>query len=84
MLTLVATLTLTPALLVLLARYRPRSFDGLRGSTSDFWERVGHLVLRRPLLIGTALTLLMAVPQESPAEKAKPEAVAADGDLGHG
>ena len=38
---LAATLTLTPALLVLLARIRPRAFDGLAGAVAGFWERLG-------------------------------------------
>ena len=38
-LTLAATLTLTPALLVLLARLRPRAFAGLTAPSSGFWER---------------------------------------------
>jgi putative drug exporter of the RND superfamily len=49
-LTLAACLTLTPALLVLLARYRPRSFAGLTSPSSGFWDDVGHRVLARPVL----------------------------------
>ncbi len=46
---LVATLTLTPALLVLLARIHPRSFDGLAGTRRVFWDRLGRTVMARPL-----------------------------------
>ena len=46
---LVATLTLTPALLVLLARIRPRSFDGLAGNSRVFWDRLGRAAMARPL-----------------------------------
>ena len=46
---LVATLTLTPALLVLLARIRPRAFDGLAGTSREFWDRLGRAAMARPL-----------------------------------
>ena len=36
-LTLLATLTLTPSLLVLLAKHRPRAFAGLTAPASGFW-----------------------------------------------
>jgi RND superfamily putative drug exporter len=61
-LTLVATLTLTPALLLLLARYYPRAFAGLTEPSSGFWDRVGRRVLARPLTIWLATLALMAVP----------------------
>lgn len=48
-LTLCATLTLTPALLVLLAQHRPRAFAGLTSPPSGFWAEVGHRVLSRPI-----------------------------------
>ncbi len=48
-LALAATLTLTPALLVLLARVHPRSFDGLAGGSREFWERLGRAAMARPL-----------------------------------
>jgi RND superfamily putative drug exporter len=46
---LAATLSLTPALLVLLAQVYPRSFEGLAGGSRDFWERLGRGVMARPL-----------------------------------
>lgn len=58
---LLATLTLTPALLVLLARYRPRSFHGFMTPSSGFWDRVGRAAMARPL--GSwGLTLLAMIP----------------------
>ena len=51
-LSLAATLTLTPALLVLLARIRPQAFAGLTGPATGFWERFGKQALSRPLLWG--------------------------------
>jgi RND superfamily putative drug exporter len=48
-LALVATLTLTPALLVLLGHIRPRSFDGLAVSSREFWDRLGRKAMARPL-----------------------------------
>jgi RND superfamily putative drug exporter len=61
-LTLVATLTLTPALLILLARYRPRAFAGLTAPSSGFWDRVGRAVLDRPLLTWAVTIALMLGP----------------------
>jgi RND superfamily putative drug exporter len=61
-LALVAALTLTPALLVLLARARPRSFAGLRGSSSGFWERVGARVLSRPVATVAVILGLLTIP----------------------
>ena len=49
-LTLAACLTLTPSLLILLARYRPRAFAGLTAPSTGFWDDVGHRVLARPVL----------------------------------
>jgi RND superfamily putative drug exporter len=60
-LSLAATLTLTPALLVLLARLRPRAFAGLTAPGSGYWERFGRKVLARPLL-SWSLTLLVMAP----------------------
>ncbi len=48
-LALLATLSLTPALLVLLARFHPRAFDGLAGSSREVWERLGSAAMARPL-----------------------------------
>jgi len=58
--TLAATLTLTPALLVLLARWKPRSFNGMTRASSGFWDRFAHRVLGRPALHWLGALLLMA------------------------
>lgn len=58
-LTLFATLSLTPALLILLARYRPRAFTGLTSPSSGFWNVVGQKVLSRPLTTWLATVALM-------------------------
>ena len=60
-LSLLATLSLTPALLVLLARYRPRSFRGFLAPSSGFWDRLGRKAMARPLR-SWALTLLVMIP----------------------
>jgi RND superfamily putative drug exporter len=60
-LSLAATLTLTPALLLLLARIHPRSFQGLSAPSSGFWERISGKALSRPLL-SWGLTLLAMSP----------------------
>jgi RND superfamily putative drug exporter len=60
-LTLCATLTLTPALLILLARFRPRAFAGLTTPSTGFWDDVGHRVLARPWLTWLA-TIAVMVP----------------------
>ena len=61
-LTLLATLTLAPALLIVVARVRPRCFDGLRAPSSGFWERIGHRVLARPRLTAALILVAMALP----------------------
>jgi RND superfamily putative drug exporter len=48
-LALLATLSLTPALLILLARIHPRAFDGLAGSSTELWDRLGASAMARPL-----------------------------------
>jgi len=60
--TLVAVLTLTPALLVLLAKHRPRSFAGLTAPPTGFWNEVGQKVLGRPITtwLGTVILMLPA------------------------
>ena len=58
---LVAALTLTPALLVLLARIHPRSFDGLSGTSRAVWERLGRAAMARPLR-SWAFTVLAMLP----------------------
>ncbi|MBV8607669.1 MAG: MMPL family transporter, partial [Singulisphaera sp.] len=57
---LAATLTLTPALLVLLARHRPRSFAGLKAPSSGYWSWFGRKALSRPLLNWGVTVLAMA------------------------
>lgn len=60
-LTMLACLTLTPALLVLLARWRPRSFAGLTRPSSGVWQGIARRVMRRPVLTW-ALTLALMAP----------------------
>ena len=60
-LSLIATLTLTPALLVLLARFRPRSFQQFMTPSSGMWDRFGRAAMARPLR-SWGLTLLALVP----------------------
>ncbi len=60
-LALLATLSLTPALLILLARIRPRAFDGLASRSTAYWERLGSAAMARPLR-SWALTLLAMIP----------------------
>jgi RND superfamily putative drug exporter len=60
-LALAATLTLTPALLVLLARAHPCSFEGLAGSSREFWDRLGRWAMARPLR-SWIFTVLAMVP----------------------
>jgi RND superfamily putative drug exporter len=57
---LAATLTLTPALLVLLARHRPRSFAGLTAPSSGYWDWFGRKALSRPLLSWGVTVLALA------------------------
>jgi RND superfamily putative drug exporter len=58
---LIATLTLTPALLVILARIRPRAFDGLAGTSREFWDRLGRAAMARPMR-SWVFTVLAMVP----------------------
>ena len=58
---LLATLTLTPALLVMLARVRPRAFVGLAGTSREFWEKLGRAAMARPLR-SWACTVIVMVP----------------------
>jgi len=58
-LTLLATLTLTPALLVSLARLRPRSFHGLATTSWRFWDVLGRRVMARPFKCWILALLLM-------------------------
>ncbi|QEH32323.1 Putative membrane protein YdgH [Aquisphaera giovannonii] len=57
---LAATLTLAPALLVLLARYRPKAFRGFAAPSGDLWDRAGRVAMSRPLRSwGLALLAMM-------------------------
>ena len=58
--TLAAALTLTPALLVIVARLRPRSFAGLTAPSSGFWESVARAALARPIVSWSVTVLAMA------------------------
>ena len=58
--TLAAALTLTPALLVILARLRPSAFTGLTAPSSGLWERVARAALARPIVSWLATVLVMA------------------------
>ena len=58
--TLAAALTLTPALLVIVARLRPRAFTGLTAPSSGLWERVARAALARPIVSWLATVLVMA------------------------
>ncbi len=60
--TLAACLTLTPALLVVLARHRPRAFSGLKGRSSGVWPTIGRHVLSRPVRVAVAVLVAMGVP----------------------
>ncbi|MGP0066356.1 MAG: MMPL family transporter [Isosphaeraceae bacterium] len=60
-LALLATLSLTPALLILLARVHPRAFDGLAGSSTELWDKLGAAAMARPLR-SWLLTILAMLP----------------------
>ncbi len=59
--TLAACLTLTPALLILLAQRRPRAFAWMTRPSSGLWDDIGRRVLARPWQ-AIALALLVMVP----------------------
>ena len=58
--TVVAVLTLTPALLVILARIRPLEFQALSAPPSGWWEHVARTAMKRPAVIWVATVLVMA------------------------
>jgi RND superfamily putative drug exporter len=58
--TLAAALTLTPALLVILARLRPGAFTGLTAPSSGLWERISRVALSRPVMSWLATVMVMA------------------------
>jgi putative drug exporter of the RND superfamily len=59
--TLAAALTLTPGLLIIVARLRPRAFDGLTAPSSGLWKRVAGAALARPI-VSWLVTVLLMVP----------------------
>jgi putative drug exporter of the RND superfamily len=60
-LTLSATMTLTPALLVLLARLRPRAFAGFMAPSSGYWDRFARKALERPA-VSWGVTVVVLAP----------------------
>ncbi|MHB1557571.1 MAG: MMPL family transporter [Isosphaeraceae bacterium] len=48
-LALLATLSLTPSLLILLARARPGTFAGLANRSTAYWHRLGSAAMARPV-----------------------------------
>ena len=62
--TLLAGLTLTPALLSLFGRYLfwPRKMSVENTQPSTFWVNVGNLVARRPFIPVILITVLLAIP----------------------
>ncbi len=57
---LLACLSLTPALLVLLARYRPQAFDRMTRPHGEVWTEISQFVLSRPLACWVATLVLLA------------------------
>jgi RND superfamily putative drug exporter len=62
LITLVASLTLMPALLLILARIRPSAFHGLVHRSHAVWDEVARAVLARPALAWCGALALMAGP----------------------
>ncbi len=60
-LTVIATTTLTPSLLVILARYRPGAFAGMTRASSGFWDAIGQKVMGSPAWYWVA-TMVVMVP----------------------
>ncbi len=58
--TLAASMTLTPALLVVLAQLRPGAFAGLTAPSAGLWERVARASLARPIASWLGTVLVMA------------------------
>jgi RND superfamily putative drug exporter len=58
--TLAATLSLTPALLVILARVRPCTCTRLTAPSSGFWERIARGALARPIVSWVVTVAVMA------------------------
>jgi RND superfamily putative drug exporter len=61
-LTVAATLTLTPALLVLLAKIRPRAFSGMTRAPSGIWDTVAQKAMARPAFSwGVAMMVMIPI-----------------------
>ena len=60
-LALLATLSLTPALLIVLARVYPRAFDGFANRSTAYWDRLGSAAMARPVR-SWGFTLLAMIP----------------------
>ncbi len=58
--TLAAALSLTPALLVIVARFRPRALTRLTAPSSGLWERIARAALARPIVSWLATVFVMA------------------------
>ena len=58
--TLLAALTLTPALLVILGRFRPRALTSLTSPSSGLWEGLARAALARPVMSWLVTVLAMA------------------------
>ncbi len=57
--TVAASLTLAPALLLLLARWRPEAFRGMTAPSTGFWEHFAHRILARPMASWLGALILM-------------------------
>lgn len=57
--TLAATLSLTPALLVLLAKYKPSAFRGITAPPAGAWDKIAATVLKKPALYWCATIAIM-------------------------
>ncbi len=59
LITVAASLTLAPSLLLLLARWRPHAFLGMTAPSTGFWETFAHRILARPAASWMGALLLM-------------------------
>jgi RND superfamily putative drug exporter len=80
-LTLIAALTLTPALLILVARWRPAVFAGWTSLSPGFWDRLAHLTLRRPVRVWASTLALLLVPALLASADARPFTLDVPGEL---
>lgn len=60
--TLLISLTLTPALIVTLARKKPQCFDGISEPSGPFWLNMARVVLTRPSSILVVTLFVMILP----------------------